>query len=284
MAVATCAEPASSIAQRPSTMSSDNPHSARLKNHKEGTDWGYAPYDRAMKQIADTEVADKRQEPLVRTLQDLIEFAGLDDEDEDVEIGCTLEEIKATITGVSKEDKSMGRNALLAKLKAAGVGKLSHRQKLTSAALKAKREGKLRPKKPVDPDAPAAADDEKPEKPEKPVPKAHPTQDWDERFAPMAEQIRKRRAEEAAAAAAVEAERLASRLAAGQQVKLLALMSRADLNGKIGKVVEGPNERGRYTVEVTGGEKIALKFENLAVHGDPPAPPPAAAPATVDVS
>ena len=33
-------------------MSSDNPHSERLKAHKEGEDWGHAPYDRAMQQIA----------------------------------------------------------------------------------------------------------------------------------------------------------------------------------------------------------------------------------------
>ena len=56
-------------------------------------------------------------------------------------------------------------------------------------------------------------------------------------------------------------------LAEGQRVRLIALMSRPDLNGRVGSVVAWSAERGRYTVSVQG-EMIALKRVNLA-----PAPP-----------
>ena len=53
------------------------------------------------------------------------------------------------------------------------------------------------------------------------------------------------------------------KLTAGQQVKLIALLSRMDLNGKVGAIVDGPNDKGRYTIDVCG-EKLALKPDNLA--------------------
>ena len=258
-------------------MSTENPHSARLKAHKEGTEWGFAPYDRAMKQIAETEAADQAKVKCVRTLEDLLEAASLEDEIDEESLNVTLEDMKAIIKAPSKEDKTKGRNALIAKLKQGGVEKLSHRQALASAAMKAQREGKLRPRKPG---ADAAADDA-PEKPQKRE-EVHKSVPWDERFAAQRKEIQAKAnavleggADPPPNAAADEPKPPPLKpeeepkpveeppLEAGQKVKCIALLSRPDLNGQIALVVDGPNDRGRYTIDIRG-EKIALKRENLA--------------------
>ena len=129
----------------------DNPHADRLKN-KPGTKdgkWGYDPYSRAMAQIDAIEAADKRKEPCIRTLADLLAAANL--EEEEVSLGdITLLDIHAVLQSADKSDKSNGRLGLLAKLKEVGVTRLPHRQALASAACKAKKEGKLHPAKEVE--------------------------------------------------------------------------------------------------------------------------------------
>ena len=183
-------------------------------------------------------------------------MAGLEDDIDEDDIGLTLAEVHELLklAASDKQDKTHGRMKLLARLKEAGVSTLKHRQALASAALTAKKNGRLRPKKPSDPadDAAAPAATSSAAAPAAMPPAAAPP------------------AAEPPAAAPVEE---SPAFSAGQCVKLVALLSRADLNGKVGEVLEPKNERGRCTVKVQG-ETIALKPENLVV----------AAPATVDVS
>ena len=55
-------------------------------------------------------------------------------------------------------------------------------------------------------------------------------------------------------------------MAAGQTVKLV--VAQAWMNGKLGLVIDGPNELGRYTVEVSGeSEWFEFKADNLVAQG-----------------
>ena len=258
----------------------DNPHADRLKN-KPGTKdgkWGYDPYSRAMAQIDAIEAADKRKEPCIRTLADLLAAANL--EEEEVSLGdITLLDIHAVLQSADKSDKSNGRLGLLAKLKEVGVTRLPHRQALASAACKAKKEGKLRPAKEVEAAADASA-----APPEVIAPSSAEPAEAESQVAPPGPAATSSAGESdggasspapaPTAAAAAQLDEV-QQFTAGQNVKIIALVARPDLNGRIGSVMDFNAERGRYNVKAHG-ETIALKPVNLAVVPS--------APSAVDVS
>lgn len=247
-------------------MSDHNPHAERLRaKPKDAKDdyWGYDPYGRAMAQIEATEAAEKKKEPCIRTLADLFEAADL--EEDEVSLGdLTIADIHAALSNPKKDDKSNGRLALLAKLKDAGVAKLSHRQALATAAGRAKKDGKLRPGKATEAPVEDAQSSVMPSRPPVDAPAASTGSGASDGGSAASDVP--------AAAAKVDA----VPFVAGQRVKLIALLSRPDLNGRTGCVVDYNAERGRFNILVQG-ETIALKAVNLA-------PAPDGAPAIVDVS
>jgi len=227
-------------------MSDDNPHSERLKHAKKMGLNDPSPYGRAMAKIAALEEHDKALEPTLRTIDDLVTMAEVDDVSLDE---LSLIDLNETYKEGEKRKKDGGRPALLARLKEEGIEKLSTRQKLASTFVKAKRDGKLRlrPAKAADADAPSS---------EATGPAAAATQPASATAGATTDAAATATAASgsgdgsagdgstsgaaggaaappsAPPAAAPSATRpVEEKLAAGQSVKLIALLSRPDLNG-----------------------------------------------------
>ena len=218
----------------------------QLKEAKKHGNNDPSPYGRAMQHLAQTESLDKALEDKVRTLEDLINEAGLNADD--VHIGTSLAELAAAFREAESKKKGSGRPALLAALKDAGVDRLGHRQALASALAKARNGDRLIPAQDYESAAKAKAADKA-----------------------KVDAILAERAAKAAAAAAAEPAAPAPAAADGAaleplmastRVMMFGLLARPDLNGQHG-VISGFNaERGRYNIDVKG-ETVALKPENV---------------------
>jgi len=244
---------------------SDNPHSERLKHAEKHGNSDPSPYGRAMQKIGAINAADKEHEAKVRTITDLLDAAGITEED-DVELPSTLtlSELNGTYKdGEAQKKNGGGRTALLSRFKDEGVAKLSHRQKLASAFVKVKRDGRLRLRS-----AKAEGDSAESSRGDAAAEEMDLTPEEAAAEAAKAAEAAAKRAKQAALASRpAPAPDLyeatpATVIPNGERVKIFGLMSRPDLNGRYGKVQSYSSERGRYTVDVQG-EMMALRSDNL---------------------
>jgi len=245
---------------------SDNPHSERLKHAEKHGNSDPSPYGRAMQKIGAINAADKEHEAKVRTITDLLDAAGITEED-DVELPSTLtlSELNGTYKdGEAQKKNGGGRTALLSRFKDEGVAKLSHRQKLASAFVKVKRDGRLRLRS-----AKAEGDSAELSRGDAAAEEMDLTPEEAAAEAAKAAEAAAKRAKQAALASRpAPAPDLyeatpATVIPNGERVKIFGLMSRPDLNGRYGKVQSYDSERGRYTVDVQG-EVMALRPDNLS--------------------
>ena len=103
------------------------------------------PWSRAKKAEEELAAKDSREVPKVRTVIDLIRIANLDEDE--VHVKTSLNDLNEAWKSGDPKKKEDGRAKLLARLKEAGVDKLTHRQKLANAFSSCKRDGRLRPVK-----------------------------------------------------------------------------------------------------------------------------------------
>ena len=103
------------------------------------------PYTRAKQAEEDLAARDKKEEAKVRTCIDLIRLANLDEDE--VKIGTSLHDLNEAWKNGDSKKKDDNRAKVLARLKEAGVLKLTHRQKLANTFSSCKRDGRLRPVK-----------------------------------------------------------------------------------------------------------------------------------------
>ncbi len=235
-------------------------------------------YEFQMAQVEALRAAAEANAPddTVRTITDLLKEAGLEDSGVAMR-GVTLSDLAAAAAPPKMSKANSGRAALLAKLKEAGVDKLSDRQKLANALGHAKREMRLKPSKSEvaaeagDGAAPSGASGGVDEPPMRDATRgegrgasASPAVGEDAEANGVA---RKKEVEqEAASGAAGEAE-----LPPGTRVRVDGLKARPELNGAGGTVLSFDAGRGRYNVEVGacdggtagGGGIVALKRQNL---------------------
>ena len=103
------------------------------------------PWSRAKKAEEELAAKDSHEVPKVRTVVDLIRIANLDEDE--VHVKTSLNDLNEAWKSGDPKKKEDGRAKLLARLKEAGVDKLTHRQKLANAFSSCKRDGRLRPVK-----------------------------------------------------------------------------------------------------------------------------------------